>query len=269
MNDSYRAFFGLTKEPFGTELSIKEILETPELKGVKDRFDYAVRLGAVALVTGEVGSGKSTALRYAAGHLHPSAYLVFHVTATSGSIIELYRQFIGEMGADTASFSKAVLMKRIRREIMEMVCGKKIHVVLVIDEASLLRLEVLAEIHTLCQFEQDSKPWLPLIMAGQANLVDKLLYRTSLPLTSRIVARSHLEGVNRQDMEAYLKHHLAIAGVKTSPFDETAVPAIHQGAGGLFRKANHLARGALIAAAQDLSLTVSADHVRLAATEIF
>ena len=148
MDESYRAFFGLTKEPFGTELGIKDILETPDLKGVKDRFDYAVRLGAVALVTGEVGSGKSTALRYAAGHLHPSAYCVFHITATSGSITELYRQFLGELGADTASLSKAVLMKRIRREIMEMVCGKKMRVVLVIDEASLLRIEVLAEIHT-------------------------------------------------------------------------------------------------------------------------
>lgn len=106
-------------------------------------------------------------------------------------------------------------------------------------------------------------------MAGQANLVDNLMYRTSVPLSSRIVARSHLEGINRQDMEVYLKHHLAIAGVKTTLFDETAITAIHQGAGGLFRKANHLARGALIAAAQDQSMTVSADHVRLAATEIF
>ena len=269
MNDSYHAFFGLTKEPFGTELSIKEILETPDLKGVKDRFDYAVRLDAMALVTGEVGSGKSTALRYAAGHLHLSAYCVFHITATSGSIIELYRQFLGELGADTASFSKAVLMKRIRREIMELVCGKKIRAVLVIDEDSLLRLEVLSEIHTLCQFEQDYKPWLPLIMAGQANLVDNLMYRTSMPLASRIVARSHLEGINRQDMEVYLKHHLAIAGVKTHLFEETAVTTIHQCAGGLFRKANHLARGVLIAAAHDQSMTVSADHVRLAATEIF
>ncbi len=269
MNDSYRAFFGLTKEPFSTELSMKEILETPDIKGVKDRFDYAVRLGAVALVTGEIGSGKSTALRYASGQLHPSAYCAFHITATSGSIIELYRQFLGELGIDTASFSKAVLTKRIRREILELVCGKKMHVVLVVDEASLLRIEVLAELHTLCQFEQDSKPWLPLIMAGQANLVDKLMYRTSMPLASRIVARSHLEGVNRQDMETYLKHHLGIAGIKAPLFDDTAITAIHQGAGGLFRKANHLARGALIAAAHGQSRKVCADHVRLAATEIF
>jgi len=66
-------------------------------------------------------------------------------------------------------------------------------------------------------------------------------------------------------MEAYLKHYRAIAGVHTPLFDETAVTEIHPGAGGLFRKANHLARGALIAAAQDLSGTVVANHVRLPA----
>ncbi|MCE5281481.1 MAG: AAA family ATPase [Deltaproteobacteria bacterium] len=269
MNDSYRTFFGLTKEPFSAELGIKELLETPDLKAVKDRFDYAVRLGAAALVTGEIGSGKSTALRYAAGHLHNSEYCTLHVTATSGSIAELYRQVLDELGASNVSFSRALLLKRIRSEIMELVQGKKINVVLLIDEASLLRLEVLTELHTLCQFEQDSKPWLPLILAGQANLVDKLMYRTSLPLASRIVARSHLEGVNRQGMGDYLKHHLAIAGVKTALFDDTAITAIHQGSGGLFRKANHLARGALIAAAHDQSMAVTAHHVRLASTEIF
>ena len=177
MNDSYRTFFGLTKEPFSAELGIKELLETPDLKAVKDRFDYAVRLGAAALVTGEIGSGKSTALRYAAGHLHPSEYCTLHITATSGSITELYRQLLDELGAGNVSFSRALLLKRIRGEIMELVQGKKINVVLLIDEASLPRLEVLTELHALCQFEQDSKPWLPLILAGQANLVDKLMYQ--------------------------------------------------------------------------------------------
>ncbi len=70
-------------------------------------------------------------------------------------------------------------------------------------------------------------------------------------------------------MEKYLNHHLTIAGVKRSLFDDGAVTAIHQGSGGLFRKANHLARGAVIAAAKSESTMVSAEHVRLAATEIF
>jgi general secretion pathway protein A len=66
-----------------------------------------------------------------------------------------------------------------------------------------------------------------------------------------------------------LKHHLHLAGVETKLFEDAAIIAIHQGSGGLLRKANHLARGALIAAASNQSLAVTPEHVRLAATEIF
>lgn len=269
MKETYRSFFGLSREPFGSELSISEILETPELLNVKERFDYAIRLGAIALVTGEIGSGKSTALRYASGHLHPSEYRTLYITASSGSILELYRQLLSELSIEQSSTSRAIMTRMIKSEIHQLVQGKKLNVVLIIDEASLLRLEVFAELHTITQFEQDSKPWLPIVLAGQNNLVDRLMYRTSMPLASRIVARSYLEGVNRQDMEQYLAHHLTIAGLKTNPFQEAAITAIHQGSGGLFRKANHLARGALIAAAKEKSTTVTPEHVRLAATEIF
>jgi len=269
MNESYRTLFALRREPFSSQLELSDILQTPELLNVKERFDYAVRLGAMALVTGEIGSGKSTALRYAAGQLHPSEYRILSITASSGSILELYRQLLGELGIEQSTSSRATMIRLIKSEIQQLVLGKKIKVVLMIDEASLLRLEVLGELHTLCQFDHDSKAYLPVILAGQNNVIDKLVYRTSMPLASRVVAKSYLEGVNRQQMEQYLTHHLAIAGVKTNPFDEAAVTAIHQGSGGLFRKANHLARGALIAAAKEKSTAVSAEHVRLAATEIF
>ena len=70
-------------------------------------------------------------------------------------------------------------------------------------------------------------------------------------------------------MEKYLRHHLSIAGVKKNLFDQPALTAIHQGSGGLFRRANHLARGAIIAAAKEQCVTVTEEHVRLASTEIF
>jgi type II secretory pathway predicted ATPase ExeA len=269
MNNNYRSFFGLKKEPFGSDLKTSEILETDELKSVTKRLDYAVRLGGAALVTGEIGSGKSTALRYSSEKLHPSEYVTFYVTATSGSILELYRQITAEMGIYQSSNSRAVMTQLIKNEIKDLVDGKKMKVVLIIDEASLLRIEVLSELHTLCQFHKDSKPWLPLILAGQSTLIDKMMYRASAPLASRIIARSHMEGLDRQGMLLYLEHHLSLAGVKTNLFEDAAVTAIHQGSGGLLRKANHLARGSLLAAAGEESMTVSAEHVRLAATEIF
>ena len=266
---SYRTFFGFTREPFSSDLPLNEILQTQELLAVKERFDYALRIGAMALVTGDIGSGKSTALRYALGQLHPSEYATFYLTASSGSILELYRQILAELGLQSGGASRANRTKLIKREIQELVLGKKMKVALVIDEASLLRLDVFQELHTLTQFEGDSKPYLPIILAGQSHLIDKLSYRTSQPLASRIVARSHLEGVNRQDMEHYIRHHLAIAGLKKNPFDPAALTAIHQGSGGIVRKANHVARGALIAAARQQCAAVTADYVRIASTEVF
>ena len=269
MNENYRTFFGLNKEPFGTDIAMKDILKTDQLVDVKNRFDYVIRLGAIGLVTGEVGSGKSTAIRYAEGNLHPSEYRSIYITASSGSIMELYRQLLNELDIYRSSNSKTTMLRLIKKEITDLVLEKKLKVILIVDEASLMRLEVFAELHTICQFEKDSKPYLPMILAGQNNLIDKLTYRSSQPLASRIVARSHLQATNLEGMQTYLEHHLGIAGVQHNLFDQTALTAIHQGSGGLFRKANHLARGSLIAAAAKQKSMVDAEHVQLAATEVF
>jgi len=265
---SYRAFFGFTREPFSSDLDIDAILQTPDLLGVSQRVEYVIRIGGIGLVTGEVGAGKSTALRWSAAQLHPSKYKTLWITATAGSILEVYRQLLAELDINTATSSRAVLTRQIRQQIHNLVTTKKQQLLLVIDEASLLRLDVFTELHTLTQFQGDSKPWLPIILAGQNNLAENLMYRTAIPLSSRIVARSHLKAVDKEGMEEYLQHHLNIAGLKNSPFNEQAVTAVHQGSGGLFRKANHLARGALIAAAAEKSQTVTADHVRKADSEL-
>lgn len=265
---NYRLFFGFEKDPFGTDITKDEILQTPQLIAAINRFEYTTRMGAIYLLTGEIGSGKSTAVRYLLSRLHPSESRIIYVTATTGSILELYKLILNELGITAAGISRAALRQKIKREILEYV-GKKINTILVVDEASLLRLEVFAELHTLCQFEMDAKPWLPIVLAGQSNLIDKLMYPASLPLSSRIVAKSHFVGIDRQQMEAYLLHHLNIAGIKTMLFDDTAITAIHQGSGGIYRKANHLARGALIAASLEKQKSVNAEHVRIAASEIF
>jgi type II secretory pathway predicted ATPase ExeA len=265
---SYRAFFGLTHEPFRADLELDTILQTEGILAVNQRVEYVIRIGGIGLVTGEVGAGKSTALRWSAGQLHPSRFKTLWITATAGSILEVYRQLLAELDINTASSSRAVLTRLIRQQIENLVSTKKQQPLLIIDEASLLRLDVFTELHTLTQFQGDSKPWLPIVLAGQNNLAENLLYRTAIPLASRIVARAHLQAVDRADMEAYLAHHFKIAGLTSVPFEDQAVTAVHQGSGGLFRKANHLARGALIAAAGEKSQIITAEHVRMADSEL-
>ncbi len=268
MSEKYLRHFGFRKEPFTADIKLEDLQNTNMFKDVKDRIDYAIRLGSVGLITGDVGSGKSTALRIAAGNLHPSKYKILWITASSGSIMEFYRKVTNELDLDINSFSKAIMLRAIKREVRELAMERRRQPVIFVDEANLLQLDVFGEIHTITQFESDSKPWLPIIMAGQELLIDKFYFKTVKPLASRVVSKINLAPISKDEMTSYLQHHLAIAGVKTLLYEESAITAIHQDSGGLYRKANHLARGSLIAAASDKLNIVNENHVRLASMEL-
>ena len=263
----YKHFFGFQREPFPQDIKVEDLYPLPGLKALADRFLYALELGAMSVITGEVGTGKSTSLRYASSPLHPSQYRIIPVTANTGTILELLKQILLSLQVESRSLSITLLTKTLRGLLSE-ITTKKQQPVLILDEAHLMRIEVFAQLHTLLQFDFDSKPLVPLILCGQNTLIDKLMYHSSRPLASRVVGRTHLEGLTLKEMEGYLNHHLRIAGIKEQLFAEEAILAIQQGSGGLLRRANHLARGALVAAALEKNRTVSAEHVRAASTEI-
>ncbi len=267
MYKEYKNFFGFMKEPFPQDIEESDICILPGLGSVLDRFFYALDIASVMVITGDVGTGKSTSLRFASAQLHPSKYRVVSTIANTGTVLELLRQTTVALDTESRSHSITVLTKIVRNAVMEIV-GRKQIPVLAIDEAHLLRLEVLSQIHTIFQFEFDSKPVLPIVLSGQNTLIDKLMYHTSRPFASRVAGRSHLEGLKLKDMIGYLNHHLQIAGVNEQLFSEEAINALQQGSGGLLRRVNLLAKGALIAAAIEKCKIVSAEHVRIASTEV-
>jgi general secretion pathway protein A len=263
----YKHFFGFQRDPFPQDVNVEDLYSLPGLKALAERFLYALDLGAISVITGEVGTGKSTSLRYASAPLHPSQYRILPVTANTGTILEILKQILLSLQVESRSLSITLLTQTLRSLLSE-ITARKQQPLLIIDEAHLMRIEVFAQLHTLLQFDFDSKPRVTLILCGQNTLLDKLMYHSSRPLASRVVGRSHLEGLTLKEMEGYLNHHLKIAGVKEQLFAEEAILAIQQGSGGLLRRANHLARGALVAAALEKNRTVSAEHVRAASTEI-
>jgi type II secretory pathway predicted ATPase ExeA len=266
--NNYKTFFGFSKTPFQQNIAVKNLLQTPQMLGVADRIKYAVDLGSCAIVTGEVGAGKSTALRYAISQFHPSEYIILYVTATTGSAMEIYKQICLELKIDLKSQSKSFLIKQIKSTVLEF-WARKQKPILIIDEASLLRIDIFAELHTITQFDIDSIPKLPIILAGQNNLIDSLQYQPSRAFASRVVARSKLDALNLSETKTYLLHHLKLAGNDHNLFTEPAITATHKLSSGMLRKINNIARGALIAAAIKQSQLIEPEHVQIAASETF
>lgn len=265
---NHRSFFGFKREPFAEDLEPTNLLKLPGMVSAKERLDYALELGGVMALSGEVGSGKSTSIRWALSQYHPSQVKIVKCVGNGGPITEFYKNLCWEMGVDLQTNSRSKLIRVFQDAVVDAVRNKRQKVMVVVDEAGLLRADVFTEMHVLTQFEQDSKHYFSLVLAGQRNVIDKICYRGSAPLASRVIARSHLSSITRDQMEEYLHHHVKVAGNKNRLFHEAAITAIQQGSGGLLRKANSLARGALIAAAAEKQELASAEHVRIASSEL-
>lgn len=265
---SIRHHFGLKGDPFPQNVPVKELFPLPGLAPLEKRVFFAIEQRAISVITGDVGCGKSTSLRYIASKCHPSEYELITIVGGSFSAIELYRQILLTLGVRYMSYQIAPMISKIRELILE-IASRKVVPLLIIDEAHLLQRSVFIQLHTLAQFEFDSKPVMPMVLCGQDLLLDHLMALAVRPLASRILGRNHLESIRKEVMEEYLNHHMKLTGCNKKLFSEEAVFAIHQGSGGLLRKANSLAKMALLACLADDAQTVSAEHVRVAATEVF
>ncbi|MBU0683914.1 MAG: ATP-binding protein, partial [Candidatus Omnitrophica bacterium] len=133
--NNYRNYFGFKKEPFSNDIEEKDLLKLPCMLSVKERLSYVSNLGGVFVLTGDVGSGKSTAIRYAVSCFHPSSVKIAQVIATSGSVIDFYRQVAQSLNLDVKTASKPFLVKSIRMSILEIVLSKKQTLILTVDEA--------------------------------------------------------------------------------------------------------------------------------------
>lgn len=265
--ENLRHHYGLRKDPFPQNIPVKDLYQLPSLPPLKQRVTFAIEQKAISVITGDVGSGKSTSLRYVASDWHQSEYHQIFIVGGEFSIMELYRQILLTFGIQFYSYQIAFLIQKIREQVLD-VAARKVTPILIIDEAHLLKRNVFTQLHTLTQFEFDSRPVMPVILCGQDGLMDHLMTSPARPLASRVLGINHLEALKKEVMAEYLVHHLKLSGLTKNIFSEEAVFAIHQCSGGILRKANYVAKTAMLAAAIEGKQQISAEHVRIAATEL-
>lgn len=262
----YRKVYGLTSHPFGKDLEPDQLFGSKTAKELKARLEYLLQLRGIGLITGEVGSGKTSICRKVATSLNTGLHKVIYVPLTTGNVTDIYKSIAWEMGLTTER-SLAALYRSICLEVSRLSLELKIMPVLIIDEAQYLRNDVLENLRLLTNYEMDSQNRLCMIFVGQAELRRRLSLSVHEPLAQRIVVRYHLAGLAREELYPYLKHRLELAGTQVDLFEKPAIEAIFQATNGLPRKVNLLAHLSLNIAAIEQAQSVTTEHIQAAMQE--
>ncbi|MDD1721855.1 MAG: AAA family ATPase [Euryarchaeota archaeon] len=245
----WESFFGFKKTPFSDRPDPKQLFSSAAWQQVHQRLEFLTQHHGVGLLTGEVGAGKSTAARVFTAALNPNLYKILYIHFSSGSALDLLRQIALTLDLQPAHF-RGDLVRQIADAIVRLNQSKKQHPLLICDEAHLLPHPALEQLPLLLNFDMDSSRYLTLLLIGQPLLRRTLSLQLHEALRQRIGTHYHLEGLTREELDAYLAQQLKAAGVTEPLFDDTPRQGLYQATKGIPRKVNKLAATALRLAAQ-------------------
>lgn len=213
MRNALLSFFGLKFHPFRADVPHDALYATPLVDSFIRRVEMTVPDGGFALITGNVGTGKSVALRLLAHRLRPMRDVVVgSIDYPQSRLADFYREMGDIFGVTLATHNRWGGFKALRLRWADHIATTTVRPVLIIDEAQEMHSTVLNELRVLTSKDFDSSSLLCVILAGDARLTDRLREPDMLPLGSRIRRRLVLDGASREHLLASLDHVLAAAG---------------------------------------------------------
>ncbi len=241
----FRNFYGLRDKPFSKTPDPRFLYLSPGHQEALARLQYAVEERELALLTGEIGSGKTTISR-ALMDLFDDAYRFCFIINPVLTPFEFLRVVARSLGLENPAGAKDDLLKEITEELYRL-HGAGGCPVIIIDEAQLIPgHEIFDEIRLLTNFQLDDRNLLSVVIMGQPELRNKLADPLFEPLRQRIGIHYHLQPLNLEETMEYIDFRLKVAGGPPGLFSPEAVQLIFELTGGVPRRINSLATNALL-----------------------
>jgi len=261
------AYYGFTKMPFGKSLPPSDLHRHRSHCEAVARISWCVTEQSLAVITGEVGAGKTVAMRGALAGLDQSRHTVVYLGNPATGTRGIYGGIVTALGG-TPRFHKANLIPQTTELLATEEHERGRAVLVIVDEAHLLGTEQLEELRLLTNSEMDSHSPFACVLLGQPTLRRRMKLGTFAALDQRIALRYAMTGMEAEETKTYLAHHLALAGRKDTLFSDDAATLIHQVSRGLPRAVNNLAIQALVAAYATNKTIVDESCARAAVTEV-
>jgi general secretion pathway protein A len=241
-------FYGLTGRPFQLTPDPSFYFESATHRKALSYLGYGMAQGeGFIVITGEVGSGKSTLVAHLMQKIDPARLTVGQVVTSNLDGEELVHVAANSFGLDIEGHDKAAALSAIEAFLhAEAREGRRC--LLVVDESQNLSIEALEELRMLSNFQLGAHPLLQLLLLGQPEFRKVLADHADLEqLRQRVIASHHLEAMEPGEIEPYIKHRLECVGWDGNPeFDDSVFAEIHAATDGIPRRVNQVATRLLL-----------------------
>ncbi len=266
----YNEYFGFKEAPFSIAPDPRYLYMTPQHREALAHLVYGLNSeGGCILLTGEVGTGKTTVCRCLLEQIPEHAHIAL-VLNPKVSAIELLETICDELKIDYPLVGNTVktYIDRINNFLIE-ANARNEKTVLIIDEAQNLDSTVLEQLRLLTNLETNQRKLLQIIILGQPELLDILARPEMRQLAQRITARFHLNALAPDEIKAYIAHRLAVAGQNVQLFPEATLRRLFRLSNGIPRLINILCDRALLGSYVQNQHLVDTHTLNTAAKEVF
>lgn len=245
----FNQYFGFIKTPFSKAFQEKEAFQWKDFQNLRTRLDYFLKEGGFFLLTGPVGSGKSTALRFFNSSLNPNSYQAVYLNTAFDRKQDFYRTVLTQFYVNPP-FLPGEARNALKKHLQDMAV-KRITPIIILDEAQNIPGFMMEEIRLLSNFDFDTKSIVYFILSGHKLLQNRLANLENEALRQRITLKFHLQGLTLEETCAYIRHQLTIAGSTASILTDSTMIKIFEESKGIPRMINRICSALLLAAMSD------------------